>query len=100
MHIHNNRTGDRLGMVANLLDAINRNPDHAPTRQLQASTSSFVVAKAMAEKVVSKGFLRKTPFRERENYHITNSGVNLLRQINWCYDVLADKQVVERMVFA
>jgi predicted transcriptional regulator len=91
---------DKLLMVARLLDAVNRNPTSAITRQFSFANLNHEKLNSFAF-LEQKGFLRKVPFgRTRFNYHITNQGLDLLRQINRCYEAIEDKPTIGVMQFA
>jgi predicted transcriptional regulator len=90
-----------LVIVARALDAVNRFPSFALTRQCSAANLHLETAKALFDLLESKELLRICPRGGcRFNYHITNKGLDLLRQINRCYEALSDKPVLGVMQFA
>lgn len=95
------RKSDKLMIFARALDTANRYPTQAVTRQFSLANINQSRGHETFGFLEKKGFLRKTPFRKnRFNYHITNKGLDLLRQINSCYEVLNDKRTIGVMQFA
>ena len=92
---------DRLMLIVRLLDAVNRNPSRAVTRQSNAANINLGVAKRFFDILELRGFLRKIPLgKDRFNYHITNKGLDLLNQINRCYEAIEDKPTIGVLQFA
>jgi predicted transcriptional regulator len=91
----------RLMMIGWLLSAIKDNPTHAKTRQFQTSGCNISVSMELTNLLLAKGFLRiDTIDGQRFNYHVTTEGLLLLKQINWCFDAVADKPKIGVMPFA
>ena len=91
---------DRLRIVGRLLDAIRMHPTYARTRQFAFANINVDIGREIADCLEPKGFLRISHFGSRYNYQITTQGLLLLKQINWCYDALADKVEVGVMLVA
>lgn len=93
--------GSRLLMIVRLLEAVKANPTTAKTRQFQTSGLNITVGMNLANLCVTNGFLRIAPLSQKSfNYHVTPEGLFLLKQINWCFDAVADKPKLGVMQFA
>ena len=94
---------DRLKTIALILDGVKCNPYKAKTRQFQFTRVNMSICVEVSAFLVSKGYLRIVPngiSNSRFSYRITDEGLLLLKQINWCYDAVTDKPKIGVMQFA
>jgi predicted transcriptional regulator len=96
-----NNKGNRLMQIARLLEAVKSNPTHAKTRQFQTSRINVSISMDLADFLLTRGFLRLMPIDGKHfNYNVTSEGLLLLKQINWCFDAVADKPQIGVMQVA